>query len=250
MTESRESDAHGPFRSKGGGPRKSKKGSEEPRVQKNSSAPKSKDSKTVRLVLEGDETTIGSLVKQYNAAMIRIARTHVPSRAIAEEVAQDAWVAFLQGLGGFKGRSSLRTWLFGILINRAKTRGARESRSVSFSSFGGFRDVLESACAGEDGLSFPVCSTDFQPWGASIWKYSPEEDALNGEIRSRLECAINRLPVSHRVVLILRDIEGWSSAEVCDLLEISPQNQRVRLHRARLRVRDSIAEFYRKGSSK
>lgn len=199
------------------------------------------DSDTVRKLLKGDETTFGTLVELYNSTMIRLARSHVPSQAVAEEVVQDAWLALLQGLTGFRGKSSLKTWLFGILINQAKTRGKKESRSVAFSvlqkSGGGpgsgqVSDWLSTGNNGRTGVS--------TPWGPAVWSGSPEDRVLNSEVRVCLEGAIARLTPAQRIVLILRDIEGWSSGEVCDLLEITPENQRVRLHRARLRIRDAI----------
>jgi RNA polymerase sigma-70 factor (ECF subfamily) len=188
------------------------------------------------------------LVKRYNSTMIRLARSHVPSQAVAEEVVQEAWLALLQGLTGFKGKSSLKTWLFGILINRAKTRGKKEGRSVAFSalrntgSSGGSGQVPEWLSTGNNGR-IGVSS----PWGPAAWRGSPEDRVLNSEVRICLESAIARLTSAQRIVLILRDIEGWSSGEVCDLLEITPENQRVRLHRARLRIRDAVNSHVARG---
>jgi RNA polymerase sigma-70 factor (ECF subfamily) len=206
------------------------------------------DSDTVRKLLKGDEATFGTLVERYNSTMIRLARSHVPSRAVAEEVVQEAWLALLQGLTGFRGKSSLKTWLFGILINRAKTRGKKENRSVAFSSLHSAgsgrrsRQLADWLSTGNNaGLGDPT------PWGPAAWSGSPEDRVLNSEVRVCLEKAIARLTSAQRIVLILRDIEGWSSGEVCDLLEITSENQRVRLHRARLRIRSAISSHFARG---
>ena len=203
--------------------------------------PRVRDSDTVKSLLAGDETTFASLVGSYHRSMIQMARLHVPSQAVAEEVAQEAWLALLQGLAGFRGKSSLKTWLFGILLNRARTRGKKESRSVPFSALNRDPDrpraedlanrLAQKNVAIENGLG---------PWLRGSWPGSPEDRVLSGEMRLCLEKAIGGLNPGQKVVLILRDIEGWTSGEVCDLLQITPENQRVRLHRARLKLRDSI----------
>ena len=214
-------------------------------------SPPTNDSDTVRKLLKGDETTFGTLVERYNSTMIRLARSHVPSQAVAEEVVQEAWLALLQGLTGFKGKSSLKSWLFGILINQAKTRGKKESRSVAFSVLqnpgggpgsGQVSDWLSTGKNGRMGVS--------STWGPAVWSGSPEDRVLNSEVRVCLESAIARLTSAQRIVLILRDIEGWSAGEVCDLLEITPENQRVRLHRARLRIRDAVNSHLAKGNER
>jgi RNA polymerase sigma-70 factor (ECF subfamily) len=210
------------------------------------SAPKSAqasgDNETVRKLLDGDEATFGGLVARYNDTMISLARAHVPNRAVAEEVVQEAWLALLQGLGGFKGKSSLKTWLFGILINRARTRGKRERRSVSFSAIATLEKASNSECHEAWSSSFD------RRWihqsalsGTSVWSGSPEDIVLTTELRSCVEVAVAKLTPAQRIVLVLRDLEGWSAGEVCDLLEISPENQRVRLHRARLKIRDALS---------
>ncbi len=199
------------------------------------------DSETVRKLLDGDEATYDGLVARYNDTMISLARAHVPNRAVAEEVVQEAWLALLQGLGGFKRKSSLKTWLFGILINRAKTRGIREGRTVSFSALDSRLGSAESTPVTEAiSESSRDHTASLTSWGSKIWAGSPEDGVLMGEVRVCLETAIGKLSPAQRIVLVLRDIEGWSSGEVCDLLQISSENQRVRLHRARLRIRDAI----------
>lgn len=202
------------------------------------------DAKLVDALLAGDEKAFGLVVNRYNRAMIRLAMAYVPSRAVAEEVAQDAWLAMVQGLSGFKGQSSLKTWLFGILLNRAKTKGYRERRSVAFSSLqppsssSGTRKSDDWAA-----LRDLICDRLVPAWGVSDGRVSPEDRALGGELRLCLEEAISSLPPAQRAVIVLRDVEGWSSGEVCDLLGITPENQRVRLHRARLRVRSAVETY-------
>lgn len=205
------------------------------------------DASLIEALLAGDESAFRTLVKRYNRAMIRLAMAYVPSRAIAEEVAQEAWLAMLRGLSGFKGQSSLKTWLFGILLNHAKTKGTREQRNISLSaietktsgpSTGQSLDLLALGGGAAD-LSKSV-------WGHATPASSPEDQALGSELRLRLERAITRLPPPQRAVVVLRDVEGWSSGEVCDLLGISPENQRVRLHRARLKVRKALESYLRR----
>lgn len=202
------------------------------------------DAKLVDALLAGDEKAFGVVVNRYNRAMIRLAMAYVPSRAVAEEVAQDAWLAMVQGLSGFKGQSSLKTWLFGILLNRAKTKGIRERRSVAFSTL---QSPSPSSNPGKvndwAALRELICDRLAPPWGPTPANVSPEDQALGSEIRLCLEDAIGRLPPAQRAVIVLRDVEGWSSGEVCDLLGITPENQRVRLHRARLRVRSAVETY-------
>ena len=201
------------------------------------------DAQLVDALLAGDEKAFGLVVNRYNRAMVRLAMAYVPSRAVAEEVAQDAWLAMVRGLSGFKGQSSLKTWLFGILLNRAKTKGQRERRSVSFSTLQG--SSPSSPSKEYDWMILKeLLSNRLTPiWGQSLHRISPEDQALGTELRLCLEEAIASLPPAQRAVVVLRDVEGWSSGEVCELLGISPENQRVRLHRARLRVRDAVETY-------
>ena len=190
----------------------------------------------------GDERAFMELVERYQAAMLRIAATFVPSRSVAEEVVQEAWLGVVQGIQRFEGRSSFRTWLFRILVNIAKTRGQRERRSVPFSSLG---DV---------GQSEPAVDPDrFQPpngelpghWVASPdhWELAPEERLLAGETREVVDRAIGELPPAQAAVIRLRDVLGWSSKDVCNALDITQTNQRVLLHRARSKVRRALERY-------
>ncbi len=189
----------------------------------------------------GEESAFVALVQQHHASILRVARIYVSNRATAEEVAQETWLAVLNGLDRFEGRSSLKTWIFRILANIARTRAQRDARSLPFSSLG-------------DETGEPAVDPDrFAPAGerwAGHWKSyperwdtQPEERLVGDEARARVEGAIVRLPPTQRQVITLRDVEGWSSEEVCSALEISETNQRVLLHRARSKVRQALEGY-------
>jgi len=175
--------------------------------------------------------------------MLRVAMMFVSSRAVAEEVVQEAWLGVLKGLDRFEGRSSLKTWIFRILTNTAKTRGEREGRSVPFSSLGGD--------AGDD--EAPVDADRFFGDGhrwAGHWASSPrnprdvpEERLLADEARQRIAAAIETLPENQRAVITLRDVDGFDADEACEILGISEVNQRVLLHRARTKVRSALGQY-------
>ena len=194
------------------------------------------DAAFVERLRAGDEAAFMELVERYQPALVRLAQSFVPSRAVAEEVAQETWLGVLNGIDRFEGRSSLKTWIFRILVNRAKTRGERESRSVPFSS-------LER----EDGE--PAVDPDrFGADGAwssppRSWEGEPEARLLAGEARSVIDAEIAKLPPVQRQVITLRDVEGFGAAEVRDLLDLTDGNQRVLLHRARSRVRRGLEEY-------
>ncbi|HXX79677.1 MAG TPA: RNA polymerase sigma factor, partial [Ktedonobacteraceae bacterium] len=170
----------------------------------------------------------------YHAALLRLALLFVPSEAVAEEVVQETWLGVLHGLDRFEGRSSLKTWLFRILTNRAKTRAQREGRSVPFSSLAEFSSELQEPAVEPEQFQ----GIDHQLPGGwkslpQSWDEVPEERILSQETMTRIQEAIDRLPAGQREVITLRDIEGWTSDEACDLLGVSEANQRVLLHRAR-----------------
>jgi len=203
-------------------------------------APSRDDGLLVQRLRAGDEDAFMTLVDRYGPQMLRVARLYVPTAAIAEDVVSETWLAVLAGLDRFEGRSSLKTWIFRILANRAKTRGLRERRSVPFSSL---------ADAGDD--DGPTVDAErFEPAGsrwAGHWSTAPsrfgdlpEEQLLSKETAETARTAIAALPESQRTVITLRDVEGWDAAEVCDLLGISEGNQRVLLHRARSKVRQAL----------
>jgi RNA polymerase sigma-70 factor, ECF subfamily len=174
-------------------------------------------------------------VDRYGPSLLRVALLHVPTRAAAEEVVQETWLGLLTGLERFEGRSSLKTWLFRILTNRAKTRGERERRTLPFSAFAADGDEADIAVELErfgrgGGWAAP-------PRGV------PEERLLAGEAQARIEAAIAALPPSQRAVITLRDVEGLSAEEACNVLGVSETNQRVLLHRARSKVRAAFERY-------
>jgi RNA polymerase sigma-70 factor, ECF subfamily len=194
----------------------------------------------VAALRRGDEAVFMRLVEEYGPALLRVARMYVPSAAVAEEVVQETWIGVLNGIDRFEGRSSLKTWIFRILVNIAKTRGERERRSVPFSSAAG-------AAADEPSVDperfLPPGDERARAWalGPTPWP-GPEESLLAGETRELILEAIDRLPPAQRVVITLRDVDGWSSEEVRNALELSETNQRVLLHRARSKVRRAIEQ--------
>lgn len=184
----------------------------------------------------GDEDAFMMLVERYHPAMLRLARTFVPTQAVAEEVVQEAWLGALQGLARFEGRSSLRTWLFAIVANKAKTRGERERRSVPFSS-------VQSADGSEAAVDPPSFRDGAWIAPPAAWP-TPHDRAESREMLSVIREAVALLSEMQRRVLVLRDVEGVGSEEVCRLLEISEGNQRVLLHRARARVRRALEVYH------
>lgn len=197
------------------------------------------DAAVLAALKDGDEAVFLAAVAAWGPGMLRLARAHLPSEAIAEEVVQEAWVGILRGLDRFEGRSALRTWALGIVANTAKTRGVSEARSVPFSS----------AAETEEG---PVVDPDrFQDHSGrhpGQWALPPapfpEHRLADAETRDVALSAIAGLPVRQRAVITLRDIEGFSSSEVCNALELSDTNQRVLLHRARSKVRDVLEQHF------
>lgn len=205
----------------------------------------SDDQQLVAALRLGDEQAFITLVELYHPSLVRVAAMYVADRAVAEEVAQETWVGVLQGLPHFEGRSSLKTWIFHILTNRAKTRGQREGRSVPFSALAREADDDEPAVEPERFLdrTHPRLAGHWARPPAS-WAVLPEERMLSAETAGYLQAAIAALPASQREVIRLRDVEGWSAAEVCAVFGISEANQRVLLHRARARVRRALEAYF------
>jgi len=191
----------------------------------------------------GDEAAFGFLIDTYYGALLRLAMAYVPSRAVAEEVVQETWQGVLEGLARFEGRSSLKTWMFRILTNRAKTRGKRESRYESLDSGDGNSDGDDTSWNEPD--RFRQSGTFAGHWLTlpSMWdEQTPEKLLLSKECRALIQQAIEALPPVQRQVITLRDINEMNSKEVCNILEITETNQRVLLHRARTRVRKIIEQ--------
>jgi RNA polymerase sigma-70 factor (ECF subfamily) len=193
----------------------------------------------------GDEAAFMALVEEYGPLMLRIALMHVSSRAVAEEVVQEAWLGVLNGLDRFEGRSSLKTWVLRILANRARTRGEREHRSVPFSSLAAADDGDGEPAVDPDrffGADHPQYSGGWSSPPHS-WSAIPEERLLARETLDQVRAAIARLPVRQQEVILLRDVEGWDAGEVAGALDLSPGNERVLLHRARLKVRAELERY-------
>jgi len=201
------------------------------------------DAGLVAQLRAGDESAMARLVDEWSPAMFRVARSFVGSAQSAEDVVQDAWLGMLSGLARFEGRSSLRTWTFSILVNRARTRGAREARMFPVSPMTprGAR-TGEDWCDGPGGDRSPSWSSIDAP---SRWDTSPEAAALSREAMRQLDQALSALPPRQRQVVTMRDVCGMDAEEVCAALNISPANQRVLLHRARAVLREALAGYYR-----
>jgi len=188
----------------------------------------------IRRILAGEEAAFVQLVQQYNGSMIRIAMSFVSSTAVANEVVQEAWMGVLAGLEKFEGRSTLKTWIFRILTNRAKTRGVREGRTVPFSALA--REEDGQPLEPERFTSRGRWATPPAPWGVT----TPEALLEQKQAMAALVEAVDQLPANQRAVVTLRDIDGWESADVCNALDISETNQRVLLHRGRTRLRRTL----------
>jgi RNA polymerase sigma-70 factor, ECF subfamily len=195
---------------------------------------------------DGDEAAFAQLVDQHTPAMLGVARGYVPSREIAEEVVQETWIALLKGIDNFEGRSSLRTWLFAVMINIAKRRGLRERRDAdaAIAAFtGGTVDPARFRTAddaypghwkqGEEPSPFPD---------------TPEGSVLGNELIDVARRELDRLPERQRIVVTLRDMLGFDSSEVCELLDVSLANQRVLLHRGRAAVRQVLEDYLKDAS--
>jgi RNA polymerase sigma-70 factor (ECF subfamily) len=192
----------------------------------------------------GDEQAFAALVDRHSPALLRVALAHVPSRAVAEEMVQETWIAVVRGVGRFEGRSSLKTWIFRILANVAARGGSRERRSVPFAALAAAEDTGEPTVDPDRFLP-----PDHERFPGHWWLMpgrwpTPEEGLLAGETRAVIAAAIEALPAAQRTVIALRDIEGWSAEEVCAALELSAGNQRILLHRARSRVRTAIEDYF------
>jgi RNA polymerase sigma-70 factor (ECF subfamily) len=192
----------------------------------------------------GDEAAFRSLVTRHNGAMRRVAYSFVGNGAVADEVVQETWLAVIRGIGGFEGRSSLKTWIFSILVKRAQTRGVRERRTMPFSSLGQPGD--EDAPTVDPDRFLPPEHSAAGYWSVTPSRFFelPEERLLAAETAARVGDAIGRLPARQQQVIRLRDVEGWDSEEVCVSLGLSSANQRVLLHRARAAVRAELEQYF------
>ena len=234
-------------RSRAKAPVTEEKQTEESR-QTDEAPPRMRDGDLVERLREGDQRAFLELFRQWHPSMIRVALNYVRGRSVAEEVAQETWLHFMQQLGRFGGRSSLKTWTFRILVNRAINRGKREHKALTL-----VREAKSGKAPQDSSHPDPRIPGGAGPLARSSWASGgksprdPEQNLLDAETRARLEEAIRGLPEKQKLVLTLRDIQGWRSTEVCELLEISPENQRVILHRARVQVRNELAGYLRRG---
>jgi RNA polymerase sigma-70 factor (ECF subfamily) len=200
------------------------------------------DADLLAALRDGDEAAFAQLVDRYHAALVRLARLYV-SDAAAEDVVQETWLGLLRGLDRFEGRASLKTWLFRILVNRARTRAVRDGRTIPLSTLGFETEAWEPA----------VDPARFRPADDPRWpghwlvapspEDLPEERVLAGELTDQVRAAVATLPPAQRQVVMLRDIQGFSSDEVCHLLQLTDANQRVLLHRGRSKVRAALETY-------
>lgn len=201
-----------------------------------------RDAELILLLRAGREDAFADLVDRYYDTMLRVARMYVATKEAAEDVVQDTFLGIVQGIDRFEGRSSLRTWIFRILVNRARTRGEREHRTQPFSSF--------QSGAGDDGPSVDPDRFVHEGRWSGFWaspppdRMLPEAQLLASEMGDRLMAAIAELPDVQRTVITLRDVRGLTSAEVCGLLDLTEGNQRVVLHRARTKIRTSLERYF------
>ena len=199
------------------------------------------DSRLVEALRDRDEQVFEQLIREYHAGLLRVAQIYVTSRSVAEEVVQETWLGVLNGIERFEARSSLKTWIFRILTNIAKTRAQREGRTLPLSALERPGTVPEPAVGPERFLP-----PDHERWPGH-WSARPEpwpEDRLlAAEARSVVKEAIEALPPAQRAVISLRDVEGWSSDETCNALGLTETNQRVLLHRARSKVRQAVEGY-------
>ena len=198
------------------------------------------DHELVQRLREGEESAFVDLIDRYGATMLRVAQMYVRDRASAEEVVQETWLAVLNGIDRFEERSSLKTWLFRILTNRAKTRGQRDGRMVPFSALAGASDEPDPSVDPDRFLG--PDSPHPGAWAAPPVAW-PQEKLLEKETLGVIEMAIDELPEAQRDVILLRDVDGWTPMEVSDALGITDGNQRVLLHRARSRVRAALETY-------
>ena len=184
------------------------------------------DAELVTRLRSGDEDAFRFLVDRYHCSLLRLAQTMVPSRAVAEEVVQDTWLGLVRGIHAFEGRSSLRTWLFHVLVNRARSTGVSERRPTIATS----PSVDPNRFGPDGGWTDPPVS----------WSDEVDDRVVAAQLAARIRPRLDELPAMQRQVVTLRDVEGLSSEEVCDLLGLSEGNQRVLLHRGRSRLRGML----------
>jgi RNA polymerase sigma-70 factor (ECF subfamily) len=203
------------------------------------------DAVLVSALRNGEEAAFAWMLDNYDRSLRRVAMSYVSSRAVAEEVVQETWMGVIDGIDRFEGRASLKTWVFRILVNIARSRGVREHRYIPFAA---------ATSALEDGAEPALDPDRFRPEGTeytghwmsypAAWEHEPEGRLESSETLDVVRDAIRRLPPAQQEVITLRDVEGWTSSEICDALNISETNQRVLLHRARSKVRTALERYF------
>lgn len=198
------------------------------------------ETERVALIRNGDAAVFRQLVEELHAPLVRMARLYVPP-ALAEEVVQETWIAVILGIDRFEGRSSLRSWTYRIMLNKVRTLARREARIIPFATAQSSR-LGDAPAVDPSRLENPELGPGYWPAAPPSWE-RPDLEALRGELADLLASCIDRLPAAQREVVVLRDVEGWTSDEVCDALGLTSVNQRVLLHRARTRLRSFLEEY-------
>jgi RNA polymerase sigma-70 factor (ECF subfamily) len=204
--------------------------------------PSGAEAQLVSALRAGDQAAFTDLVRRLHPGMVRVATSYVSSRAVAEEVVQDTWLAVLESLERFEGRSTLKTWIFRILVNQAKSRGVRERRTLPFSAISVRSESEGTAVPAERFLEDGHRWAGHWAGSVRVWQV-PEDSVVEAELGALIRQTIDRLPPAQGAVVALRDGQGLSAEEVCDLLGLSAANQRVLLHRGRARVRAAIGGY-------
>ncbi len=186
----------------------------------------------------GDEGAFRQLLERHHSALLRLARTFIKDSASAEEVVQETWLAVLEGLDGFEGRSALKSWIFGILANKARTRAVRDGRMVLFSDMTSGDEGDEAAVDPSRFKASGYWNEPPRPWD----DFTPERLLSNAEMLQHIKYALEGLPEAQRAVVVIRDMEGCSAEEACNILGVSETNQRVLLHRGRSRLRRMLED--------
>ena len=193
------------------------------------------DESLVNSICAGDEASFAELLARYERSMIRVARAYVRDQSLTEEVVQETWLAVIKGIRGFKHRSSFKTWLFSILVNQARKRAARETRKS--------QDNISYVGAAEASTDWFDTSGEWRSEPLS-WELTPEAELLSKEAVEQIRTVIDSLPLQQRIVITLRDLEGWTSDEVCALMQITSTNQRVLLHLARTKAQQKLEWYF------
>jgi RNA polymerase sigma-70 factor (ECF subfamily) len=209
------------------------------------SLPTEGEAELVAALKRRDELAFVAMVERYQGQLVRLAIVYCRTKDIADEIVQDTWLAVIQGIDRFEARASFKTWLFQILVNRARTRAVREGRTLSFSSLADEADNADEPAVPADRFR-PADDQWANNWAVPphSWGDSPEALLLATETRQLIHQAIAQLPPAQQQVITLRDVEGWTSEDVCNVLELSETNQRVLLHRARSRVRAALENHF------